>query len=762
MSRQGTSGAVSLLIFFPIFLLLCAGCGAAQVLGIPAQEAAGSLERGDIGFILRADLPKDIPGAAARLRQLERIHPAAAYYAGLQAEAQGSGEEGDRAIPLFCAALGSTSLPAGKEAARKLIAKVLNAPENGPAPDYSGILDYADSIHTAGNAGQRILRAACLYRLGRYEEARATAGEGTGGNDTSGNDTGDESFGQWGKAIALFAEQALNMDATDDGLPDFLIGMPQGDARDWAYREALSPERPLAPDLSAVLAGRLAAGNFPALISAFRPALRDGGAFILRHPELIPDLGRAYQYAPAMRDEGIALFKAWNASLENSAEADRDARYRLLYYLGRMERAGGKYSDSTESFGRALDFAPDALQSDACLWYILSNELSKSPYVAALIALSLMPQWNDASYFADILDQIACHLTTLRQWSVLQDIFTGLKSMDADRKAGASLAQYAWILGRAVQEGYYSSDQSAEDFFRTVYREGRESLYYRAMAAWQLGESFMPEKDGGPEQGVPDSEAAPDSETGFLLGFFRYGAAQFALPHIKAAESSLAAADLRMIAEAFASYNMWKDSLDLVSRRLLNEGGTVGRADLLLFYPRPYRELTEKYAAEAGMGAELLFGLIRTESYFMHDIVSRSDAVGLTQLMVPTAEDMAGRIARRSQSDYRGLDRESLKEPAMNIHIGSYYLNYLKTEMKTPMLALLAYNGGMGRVRRWLAADRRKDGGLPDDLFLETIEYRETREYGRRVLASAAVYGYLYYGMTMEATAAKIFSPDVD
>jgi soluble lytic murein transglycosylase len=158
------------------------------------------------------------------------------------------------------------------------------------------------------------------------------------------------------------------------------------------------------------------------------------------------------------------------------------------------------------------------------------------------------------------------------------------------------------------------------------------------------------------------------------------------------------------------------------------------------------------------LGVEILFGLIRTESFFRADAVSRAGAVGLAQLMVPTAQDMANRIARRGGPDYRGPNGIDLVNPEINVHLGSYYLRYLTEQMGNPMLALLAYNGGMGRMRRWLNNDRSQSGGsLPNDLFLESIEYPETREYGRRVLAAAAVYGYLYYGMTMEEVAADIY-----
>jgi soluble lytic murein transglycosylase len=168
--------------------------------------------------------------------------------------------------------------------------------------------------------------------------------------------------------------------------------------------------------------------------------------------------------------------------------------------------------------------------------------------------------------------------------------------------------------------------------------------------------------------------------------------------------------------------------------------------------------LIEKYAGEMGLGAEILYGLIHTESLFMSDVSSWVGAIGLVQLMPATAEEMAGRIVRQGGPDYRGSET-NLRDPEINIHIGSYYLRYLTQQMQSPMLALLAYNGGMGRVRRWLAADRRR-GVLPLDLFLETVEYTETREYGRRVLAAAAAYGYLYYGMSMEEVAADIYPAD--
>jgi soluble lytic murein transglycosylase len=187
----------------------------------------------------------------------------------------------------------------------------------------------------------------------------------------------------------------------------------------------------------------------------------------------------------------------------------------------------------------------------------------------------------------------------------------------------------------------------------------------------------------------------------------------------------------------------------VVSKYTERDGYKTTKQDMELWYPRPFVDLVEQYAKETGIEPALLFALIRTESAFNSNIVSRAGAVGLTQLMPATAEEMAGRIRRQGGPDYTGSGL-NLQDPAANIHIGAAYLAYLNDRMGDPLLALLAYNGCMNRVRRWRTLAARYAGGaapenLPPDLFLETVEFAETRNYGRGVMAAAAIYRDLYY-----------------
>ena len=134
-----------------------------------------------------------------------------------------------------------------------------------------------------------------------------------------------------------------------------------------------------------------------------------------------------------------------------------------------------------------------------------------------------------------------------------------------------------------------------------------------------------------------------------------------------------------------------------------------------------------------------MYSLIRTESFFNPEIKSSAGAIGLTQLMESTGKDIARRLK---------VNEYSLTEPETSIRFGTYYFNNLSQRLDgSSILASFAYNSGITRVRRWVSNSKKELAGLqhlPMDLFLETIPFEETREYGRKIVSAAAIYGYLY------------------
>jgi soluble lytic murein transglycosylase len=153
-----------------------------------------------------------------------------------------------------------------------------------------------------------------------------------------------------------------------------------------------------------------------------------------------------------------------------------------------------------------------------------------------------------------------------------------------------------------------------------------------------------------------------------------------------------------------------------------------------LLYPWPYRAAVEREAREHDLDPALLAALIRQESSFVADAVSRAGARGLMQVMPATAAGIARRLGVPWQERW-------LTVPDANLHVGAAHLAaLLRMYRGDPVLALAAYNAGGRPVSAWRA---RSD---PSDVirFVEAIPYVETRAYVRAVLTNWTLYRTLY------------------
>lgn len=132
----------------------------------------------------------------------------------------------------------------------------------------------------------------------------------------------------------------------------------------------------------------------------------------------------------------------------------------------------------------------------------------------------------------------------------------------------------------------------------------------------------------------------------------------------------------------------------------------------------------------------LIHAVIRQESSFAPDVISRAGARGMMQLMPGTARDQARRL---------GLPYDSgrlLSDPHYNMVLGSDYLaRMLDRYDGSYVLAIAAYNAGPGNVDRWLArnGDPRRPGVDTID-WIESIPYNETRNYVQRVMEAVALF----------------------
>ena len=127
----------------------------------------------------------------------------------------------------------------------------------------------------------------------------------------------------------------------------------------------------------------------------------------------------------------------------------------------------------------------------------------------------------------------------------------------------------------------------------------------------------------------------------------------------------------------------------------------------------------------------LVYAIVRNESGFNPEAVSRAGAVGLMQLMPGTAAFVTGDGGLRA-------DASPLREPSFNLRIGQDYFSSLRRQVTGGDLyrAVAAYNGGPELVSRTERAVGRDDPLLT----VESLPYAETRDYVRRVVASYWTY----------------------
>jgi len=143
------------------------------------------------------------------------------------------------------------------------------------------------------------------------------------------------------------------------------------------------------------------------------------------------------------------------------------------------------------------------------------------------------------------------------------------------------------------------------------------------------------------------------------------------------------------------------ESAGLRGRSAENASGVAAAPPKLLAYfevspnYKAVRHLLREAALTQGIDYELLQALIATESGFNAQAVSPKGAVGLMQLIPPTAERYG------VKADKNAPVQKKLTDPKTNIKAGSSYLrDLIKLYPGRLELALAAYNAGEGAVQR--------------------------------------------------------------
>ena len=154
-----------------------------------------------------------------------------------------------------------------------------------------------------------------------------------------------------------------------------------------------------------------------------------------------------------------------------------------------------------------------------------------------------------------------------------------------------------------------------------------------------------------------------------------------------------------------------------------------------LLFPLPYRSDLLRTAQERDLDPYLLAGLIRQESEFNPQAVSRARAYGLTQIRPATGRQFA------RKAGVSKVTTRVLYQPAANLKIGSSILRSMLDQQGGKVeQTLAAYNAGPQKVVEWMGWSTYRE---PAE-FVESIPFTETRDYVQAVLRNAEMYRRLY------------------
>ena len=468
---------------------------------------------------------------------------------------------------------------------------------------------------------------------------------------------------------------------------------------------------------------------------------------------LASDIGKAYLYGSdqIIKDAGFLYKKAEQFK-------GTQAEFYFWFYAARLYDGGNLYNtQASKCYENAISSTDDPSKKDNALWYLIKTRLKISLDKTLDSIDEYAKVWNDPEYFDDIFDSLIPSLIVNGKWETFKDLIDKLDGYASKE----TMAQLYYLYGRFIECGYIDlPEEEREQAARTAFTKALDSgtsAYYNLLATYRLG--LTPEMNTalrqaqGPQTKQQDNTSTPVDN--LLCGYATFGYSEKIYPKWLELYKNGASAQTGLYLANFLNKCAAEDdtyytqALRIAARAANMAEQPLTKDQLKEVYPQNYSKLVETYAKKYEVSTSVIYALIRSESFFDKEVVSSAGAVGLTQLMSPTAGEIAQKLR---------IKEYALTDPETNIMFGTYYLSELIRRGDGSLLrAFFSYNAGFRKVTTWLNSsmmDFGKAGNLDMDLFLETIPVSETREYGRKLVSATIMYEYLYENeQTSDSTA---------
>lgn len=369
---------------------------------------------------------------------------------------------------------------------------------------------------------------------------------------------------------------------------------------------------------------------------------------------------------------------------------DEANRGRVLYQIALWSVA----SYLPES-ARRLARVPASAYDDSLHEWRVREALSRSDWAAALAAIRRMPdaQRNDS------------------RW-----LYFGARTSELTGDAAGAKALYAQAARKPDFHGFLAADRLGQPY---------------ALCPW------LPAPTPALKQAIARDPAIVRAVQLFQLDRRGWAAREWNAALARFSDEQ------RRLAVEVAQDNGW---FDRGVFGLVNVDGKRHPQEQRLYrlrFPLHHDATIRREAARNQLDPAWVAAEIRAESVFDPNARSSADARGLMQVVPATGAAIAAKIGL----PWRGAD--TLYDADTNIAIGTAYLRQLMDRYGgKPYQVIAGYNAGPTPLNRWVSQRPAMD----PDFWIETISYRETREYVARVLSFSTIYDWRLDGSALRVS----------
>ncbi len=445
----------------------------------------------------------------------------------------------------------------------------------------------------------------------------------------------------------------------------------------------------------------------------------------------------ADEQQPAVMRSAARGLPAADLTLANTYAAFVDKPNASALNWPRNERSRRIATDGLAKLAKA---DPDATEQQLPQY---ANALQLSPAQQAQVRYQIA-LWTVASYGPDSARRLnavpdSAYDERLHEWRAREALSRGdwPAALTAIRKMGPTQRNDSrWRYFEARMLDKTGKRAEAQPLFREA---ARSATFHGFLAADQLGLGSYTLCPWEPDDSAQAQAAvARDPAIVRAMELFKIERNGWAVAEWNDALSRFDTTQRRIAVEV-ARDNGWFD------RAVFSLGKTPEEQRLYsLRFPLHHDAAIRRESARHAIDPAWVAAEIRAESIFNPKARSPANAMGLMQVLPATGASVAKSIGL---VNYGGAS--SLYDPDTNIALGTAYLRQLMNKYDgLPYVTIAAYNAGPTPTARW----QSQRPGFDPDIWIETISYKETREYVARILAFSVIYDWRLNGNALPVT----------